>query len=66
VSVLDDIEAFIVQLEGKKRWRLYSPRVPDEELPRYSSRNFSEETDDIGDPILDVILEEGDLLYFPR
>lgn len=22
----DDIEAFVVQLEGKKRWRVYSPR----------------------------------------
>ena len=22
--------------------------------------------DDIGDPILDVVLEPGDLLYFPR
>ena len=23
----DDIEAFILQLEGKKHWRLYSPRL---------------------------------------
>ena len=22
----DDIEAFVVQLEGKKHWRLYNPR----------------------------------------
>ena len=22
----DDIEAFVLQLEGKKHWRLYSPR----------------------------------------
>uniref|UniRef100_A0A8D3DVL2 Bifunctional lysine-specific demethylase and histidyl-hydroxylase n=1 Tax=Scophthalmus maximus TaxID=52904 RepID=A0A8D3DVL2_SCOMX len=39
----DDIEAFVVQLEGKKHWRT-----------------------DIGKPILEVVLEAGDLLYFPR
>ncbi|XP_070576799.1 ribosomal oxygenase 1-like [Ptychodera flava] len=60
----DDIEAFVLQLEGKKHWRLYNPRSEEETLPRYSSANFKEE--DIGEPILDVILEAGDLLYFPR
>ncbi|KAI0233823.1 hypothetical protein LSAT2_015979 [Lamellibrachia satsuma] len=35
-----------------------------ETLPRYSSDNFNDA--DIGEPILDVILEAGDLLYFPR
>ncbi|CAD5123363.1 DgyrCDS11720 [Dimorphilus gyrociliatus] len=60
----DDIEAFILQLEGKKRWRLYSPRSDNETLPRFSSGNFTDK--DIGEPTLDVILEAGDLLYFPR
>lgn len=60
----DDIEAFILQLEGKKYWRLYNPRNEAETLPRFSSGNFSE--DEIGEPILDVVLEPGDLLYFPR
>lgn len=60
----DDIEAFILQLEGKKYWRLYNPRNDSENLPRFSSGNFSEE--EIGEPILDVVLEPGDLLYFPR
>uniref|UniRef100_A0A672GHK6 Bifunctional lysine-specific demethylase and histidyl-hydroxylase n=1 Tax=Salarias fasciatus TaxID=181472 RepID=A0A672GHK6_SALFA len=53
----DDIEAFVVQLEGKKHWRVYSPRSEDEVLPVQA---------DIGKPILDVVLEAGDLLYFPR
>ena len=35
-----------------------------EMLPRFSSPNFSDE--DIGEPILDVIREAGDLLYFPK
>ncbi|TNM94777.1 hypothetical protein fugu_017536 [Takifugu bimaculatus] len=60
----DDIEAFVVQLEGKKHWRVYKPRVDDEILPVLSSPNFDEV--EIGEPILEVVLEAGDLLYFPR
>ncbi|TNN44569.1 Bifunctional lysine-specific demethylase and histidyl-hydroxylase NO66 [Liparis tanakae] len=33
----DDIEAFVVQLEGKKHWRVYNPRTEDEILPVLSS-----------------------------
>ncbi|XP_076612681.1 ribosomal oxygenase 1 [Chaetodon auriga] len=60
----DDIEAFVVQLEGKKHWRVYNPRTEDEVLPVLSSPNFNQA--DIGKPILEVVLEAGDLLYFPR
>lgn len=60
----DDIEAFVLQLEGKKRWRVYSPRNESESFPRYSSGNFRD--DEIGNPVIDCILEAGDLLYFPR
>uniref|UniRef100_A0A665WPH5 Bifunctional lysine-specific demethylase and histidyl-hydroxylase n=1 Tax=Echeneis naucrates TaxID=173247 RepID=A0A665WPH5_ECHNA len=52
----DDIEAFVVQLEGKKHWR-FSFWV-------FSPANFDQA--DIGKPILEVVLEAGDLLYFPR
>ncbi|XP_029589156.1 ribosomal oxygenase 1 isoform X2 [Salmo trutta] len=60
----DDIEAFVVQLEGKKHWRVYNPRSKNEVLPVVSSPNFSHS--EIGKPILEVVLEAGDLLYFPR
>ncbi|XP_047430502.1 ribosomal oxygenase 1 [Mugil cephalus] len=60
----DDIEAFVVQLEGKKHWRVYNPRSEEEVLPVLSSPNFNQA--DIGKPILDVVVEAGDLLYFPR
>ncbi|XP_039981107.1 ribosomal oxygenase 1 isoform X2 [Xiphias gladius] len=60
----DDIEAFVIQLEGKKHWRVYNPRTDDEVLPILSSPNFDQE--DIGRPILEAVLEAGDLLYFPR
>ncbi|KAM9779034.1 ribosomal oxygenase 1 [Syngnathus typhle] len=60
----DDIEAFVIQLEGKKHWRVYNPRSDEEVLPVHSSPNFTQE--EIGKPILEVVLEAGDLLYFPR
>lgn len=60
----DDIEAFVLQLEGRKLWRVYRPRVPTEELALTSSPNFSQ--DDLGEPVLQAVLEPGDLLYFPR
>ena len=54
----------MLQLEGKKRWRVYKPRNDAELLPRLSSRNFDQ--NEIGEPVIDCILETGDLIYFPR
>lgn len=62
----DDIEAFVLQIEGQKRWRIYRPRTEAEMLPRESSGNFSKA--DVKDMklALEVVLKPGDLLYFPR
>lgn len=60
----DDIEAFVLQIEGKKHWRIYEPSSRSHMLPRESSKNFTQ--DEIGKPCLDIVLEAGDLLYFPR
>ncbi|XP_057220092.1 LOW QUALITY PROTEIN: ribosomal oxygenase 1 [Malurus melanocephalus] len=60
----DDIEAFVLQLEGKKHWRVYSPRMDAEVLPQFSSPNFTQA--ELGEPVLETVLEAGDLLYFPR
>ncbi|NXU57061.1 RIOX1 oxygenase, partial [Turnix velox] len=60
----DDIEAFVLQLEGKKRWRVYSPRTDTEVLPQFSSANLTQA--ELGEPMLETVLEPGDLLYFPR
>ena len=58
----DDIEAFCLQLEGRKRWKVYKP-PQDQVLPRYSSPDFREqELYDIGNPLMDEVLEPGDLL----
>lgn len=61
----DDVEAFMLQLEGAKRWRLHDPPAGGEHpLPRNCSRDFQPE--ELGDQLLDCVLSQGDLLYFPR
>ncbi|XP_017064564.1 bifunctional lysine-specific demethylase and histidyl-hydroxylase NO66 [Drosophila eugracilis] len=60
----DDIEAFVVQVEGRKRWRLYEPPKKSDQLARFSSGNYDQE--ELGEPLLDEVLEAGDVLYFPR
>ncbi|XP_006903185.1 PREDICTED: bifunctional lysine-specific demethylase and histidyl-hydroxylase MINA-like isoform X2 [Elephantulus edwardii] len=56
----DDVEVFILQLEGEKHWRLYRPTVP-------LAREYSVEAEDkIGKPTHEFTLKPGDLLYFPR
>lgn len=49
----DDIEAFVMQIEGRKRWKLYKPRSAADILPRESSHNFSQQ--EIGKPILEEV-----------
>ncbi|KAM3718117.1 Bifunctional lysine-specific demethylase and histidyl-hydroxylase NO66 [Dirofilaria immitis] len=62
----DDIDAFLLQLEGRKHWKIYAPINDSEMLPRLPSDNFTD--DDVADrrPIFDDWLEQGDLLYIPR
>ena len=65
----DDIEAFILQLSGQKRWRVYQPdggAAGAKALPRVSSEDFSAQEADAMDLVLDEVLSAGDLLYFPR
>ncbi|XP_028322669.1 ribosomal oxygenase 2 isoform X2 [Gouania willdenowi] len=56
----DDVEVFILQLEGEKHWRLYNPTVP------LAAEYSIESEQKIGRPTHDIILKMGDLLYFPR
>jgi len=57
----DDVEIFVLQLEGSKEWKLYKPMV---ELSRDYTQDLPQES--IGEPIIEVTLDAGDLLYFPR
>lgn len=60
----DDIEAFLLQTEGSKQWKVYYPLTESDLLARYPSGNFK--AAELGKPTLEVDLEQGDLLYFPR
>lgn len=59
----DDIEAFLLQAEGSKQWRLYD-NPSGERLPTTSSGNFAQR--ELGPAIMEVTLRAGDLLYIPR
>ncbi|GGP62774.1 cupin domain-containing protein [Saccharothrix coeruleofusca] len=57
----DDHDAIIVQISGRKRWRVHgvtrpAPLQRDVELPRRPS----------DEPLDDFMLEDGDVLYVPR
>ncbi|GMI57487.1 hypothetical protein ScalyP_jg11514 [Parmales sp. scaly parma] len=60
----DDVDVFILQVEGEKRWRVYEPITPEEVLPRTSSTDF--DMNSLPLPVLDVVLKAGDMLYLPR
>lgn len=56
----DDVEVFILQVEGEKHWRLYEPIVP-------LAREYDvAPVDKVKTPTHDFLLKEGDMLYFPR
>ncbi|VDO28304.1 unnamed protein product [Onchocerca flexuosa] len=62
----DDIDAFLLQLEGRKHWKVYAPIDDSEMLPRLPSGNFTDDDMTNRTPVFDDWLEQGDLLYIPR
>ena len=60
----DDVDVFILQVEGEKHWTLHSPLSEAEALPRHSSADFAQSQ--LGDPLAEVVLRPGDMLYLPR
>uniref|UniRef100_A0A914RBS2 Bifunctional lysine-specific demethylase and histidyl-hydroxylase n=1 Tax=Parascaris equorum TaxID=6256 RepID=A0A914RBS2_PAREQ len=38
----DEIDAFLLQLEGRKHWKVFAPIDDDDSLPRISSGSLSE------------------------
>jgi len=61
----DDIDAYLLQLEGEKKWRLYLPKDEKDLLCLEASPDFKE--DDINDRLVwEGTLKKGDLLYMPR
>jgi ribosomal protein L16 Arg81 hydroxylase len=58
----DTHDVFCLQVEGEKRWLVYPPVL---ELP-LKSQKYVPEMGEPGDPVLDVTLRAGDMLYLPR
>ncbi|WP_426573090.1 cupin domain-containing protein [Aquihabitans sp. McL0605] len=59
-------DVFVVQLEGTKRWRVWAPTERTRD-PIGGKHAIPRPTlDELGDPLLDLVLEAGDVLYLPR
>ena len=56
----DTHDVFVLQVSGRKHWRIYEPVV---ELPTKEQKWSGGEA---GDPVIDTTLEPGDTLYLPR
>jgi ribosomal protein L16 Arg81 hydroxylase len=60
----DTHEVLVLQLDGAKHWRVYSPVI---EAPLKQTTGDREVDHAIaGEPLLDVVVEAGDILYVPR
>ena len=63
----DQHDFFILQTGGRKRWRVFGNPVPlntrAQELGKHGE-HLNEA--DLGPPLLDIIMEQGDALYVPR
>ncbi|MFB7534587.1 cupin domain-containing protein [Streptomyces sp. NPDC056178] len=57
----DDHAVLVVQLDGAKRWRLFGQTRP---APLYRDTELPPEPP--SDPLADLVLHPGDLLYVPR
>jgi hypothetical protein len=59
-------DVFVVQLDGSKRWRIWSPlpRTTDPVKGRHSIA--APRLDELGEPLLDITLHPGECLYLPR
>lgn len=60
----DDVEVFVLQLEGSKRWRLYDR--PDGHTCPAADRTTEFAREELGEPLQTLTLHAGDLLYLPR
>ncbi|PRW61282.1 bifunctional lysine-specific demethylase and histidyl-hydroxylase MINA [Chlorella sorokiniana] len=78
----DDVEIFVVQTQGSKRWRLYAPDAPPADAADagagavraclLASSHLANQVSgdllesEIGEPSMEFTLEVGDALYMPR
>jgi lysine-specific demethylase/histidyl-hydroxylase NO66 len=63
----DTHDVFVLQVDGRKHWRIHEPVLPDP-LERQPWGGRADEVSAVADgpPALDVVLAPGDALYLPR
>jgi ribosomal protein L16 Arg81 hydroxylase len=59
----DTHDVFVLQVAGEKRWLVYEPAL---ELPLRDQKYSHDRHGGPGDPIHDLVLRAGDVLYLPR
>jgi Cupin superfamily protein len=58
----DTHDVFVLQVSGEKRWLVYEPAL---ELP-LRNQKYKAEMGGPGEPVHDLLLRPGDMLYLPR
>jgi hypothetical protein len=58
----DTVDVFVLQIAGQKRWRIYEPRI---ESPVWVMKQHRYDMDHV-EPILDLVLSQGDVLFLRR
>lgn len=59
----DTHDVFAVQIIGRKRWQIYAPT---ESNPLYKNSSVGKEDQCQTPPVMDIMLEPGDVFYLPR
>ncbi|AEB45717.1 cupin domain-containing protein [Micromonospora maris] len=63
----DTHDVFVLQVDGRKHWRIHPPVLPDPlERQPWGGRADEVTATALGPAALDVVLEPGDALYLPR
>ena len=59
-------DVFVLQLDGRKRWRVWEPLPRTRDPVRSGAKIPLPTLDELGEPLLDLTLTSGDCLYLPR
>jgi hypothetical protein len=63
----DTHDVFVLQVDGRKRWRIHEPVLPDPlNRQAWGGRSAEVSATAAGEPAMDVVLAPGDALYLPR
>lgn len=65
----DKQDVIAVQVQGSKRWRIWSPPPPQDKITADPfTRGKGQDTmsdEELGEPLLDIVMEPGETLYIP-